>query len=129
PLVVSFRRFVPNTLGLTPGILLPTCAPSRCSPCLQSDLMRILTPQIRSVGIISAVLLSLLPVPDVLLAEITITNIPGLGGSATEVIALNNSGMVAGFSRTPADADQHAFLFSGGILYDLGGHFSVAYGV
>jgi len=70
-----------------------------------------------------------LPVPGVLLAETTITNIPTLGGSASEVRALNNSGMVAGFSRTPGDADQHAFLFSGGTLYDLGGHFSVAYGI
>jgi probable HAF family extracellular repeat protein len=65
------------------------------------------------------------PVPG----QSTIVEIPGLGGSVHQVTGLNSNGMAAGFSRTPADADQHALLFSGGHLYDLGGIFSLAAGL
>jgi len=63
------------------------------------------------------------------MAQSTITNIPSLGGSVVEATALNNNGMVVGFSRTTADTNQHAFLFNDGITHDLGGDFSAAFGI
>src|SRR5689334_13409616 len=51
-------------------------------------------------------------------AQSTITRIPTLGGSAVDVRALNGSGLLAGFSRTVAE-EQHAFLYSGGVMHDL----------
>ena len=52
--------------------------------------------------------------------QATITPVPTLGGDLV-VRALNNAGNVAGFSFTNANNDvQHAFLFSQGILQDLG---------
>jgi len=77
----------------------------------------------------SLVLYGLVASTHALIAQSTITNIPNLGGSVLEATALNNSGMAVGFARTPADADQHAFLFSGGVTYDLGGHFGLASGI
>jgi len=49
----------------------------------------------------------------------TIVRVPHLGGGDGSVRALNNAGAVTGFSFTPSNA-QHAFLFSGGVLQDLG---------
>src|SRR5678815_3622247 len=56
----------------------------------------------------------------------TIVRVPDLGGGDGQVSALNNAGAVTGFSYTPS-GEQHAFLFSNGVLQDLGtlgGHFS-----
>jgi probable HAF family extracellular repeat protein len=49
----------------------------------------------------------------------TIVRVPHLGGGSGRVDALNNAGAVTGFSFTPS-GEQHAFLFSGGVLQDLG---------
>ena len=51
--------------------------------------------------------------------QATITRVPHLGGGHVDVRALNNNGAVAGFSITGA-GEQHAILFSGGVLQDLG---------
>src|SRR5437879_6253556 len=62
----------------------------------------------------------------------TITNLPTLGGSFVSATALNKVGQVTGYSTTTGDAAQHAFLFSGGVMYDLGtlgGTFSQASGL
>src|SRR5260221_1895301 len=75
------------------------------------------------------VLLCLLMAAPSLLAQATITGIPGLGGSYYELRALNRTGMVVGFSYTADDSDQHAILFRNGALYDLGGFFSLAAGI
>jgi probable HAF family extracellular repeat protein len=67
-----------------------------------------------------------------LFGQFTITNVPTLGGTFAQAEALNNSGMVAGFSRTAGNLEQHAFQYSAGVLRDLGtlsGRFSVAWGV
>src|SRR5256885_1734433 len=64
--------------------------------------------------------------------QITLTNIPTLGGTVISATDLNNVGQVVGFSRTAGDTAQHAFLFSGGVLSDLGtlgGRFSLASGI
>src|SRR5438067_2366690 len=75
------------------------------------------------------VLLALLISTASLVAQATITSIPGLGGSYYEARALNRTGMVAGFSYTADNSDQHAFLFHDGTVYDLGGFFSLAAGI
>jgi probable HAF family extracellular repeat protein len=43
-----------------------------------------------------------------------------LGGSGSQAYALNLSGQVAGISDMPGNATQHAFLYSGGKMIDLG---------
>jgi probable HAF family extracellular repeat protein len=61
-----------------------------------------------------------------------ITNLPTLGGSFVTASALNDRGQVVGFSLTPGDAEQHGFLYRGGIIVDLqtlGGTFSLASGI
>ena len=70
------------------------------------------------------VLLWLLMAAPSLLAQATITSIPGLGGAYYELRALNRTGMVAGYSYTADNSDQHAILFRNGALYDLGGFLS-----
>ena len=49
----------------------------------------------------------------------TIINLPTLGGTVMEPKALNRAGQIAGFARL-ANGDQHAFLYSAGVSYDLG---------
>jgi probable HAF family extracellular repeat protein len=77
----------------------------------------------------SWVLASLLVSAAMSPAQVVITNVPGLGGTMQEARGLNRNGMVAGFARTFADTNQHAFIFSGGETHDLGGNFSLATGI
>jgi probable HAF family extracellular repeat protein len=70
---------------------------------------------------VGAVALCWLMTASAALGQTTITHIPGLGAAnpGTTVRGLNNAGQVAGYSRN-AEAQQHAFLFSNGVLHDLG---------
>jgi len=56
-----------------------------------------------------------------------------LGGSGSQAYALNSLGQVAGISDVPGNATQHAFLYSGGRMIDLGTlsgrSISCAYGI
>ena len=51
-------------------------------------------------------------------AQTAITRISTLGGSAVDVRAINSSGVLAGFSRTAIE-EQHACVYSNGVLHDL----------
>ena len=83
----------------------------------------------KNIRSLSFVLVGLVVSTGVVAGQTTITNIPSLGGSVQQATALNKSGIVVGYSYTLANADQHAFVFSGGITYDLGGTFSQASGI
>src|SRR5438477_5178213 len=64
--------------------------------------------------------------------QITITNVTPLGDTAAGATSLNSRGQVVGFFEPPGSGAQHAFLSSGGVLYDLGtlgGSFSLASGI
>lgn len=55
-----------------------------------------------------------------------------LGGSYAQGYAINNKGMVAGYSFISGDAESHAFLYANGSLVDignLGGYDSYATGI
>src|SRR5438067_13689684 len=63
--------------------------------------------------------------------QITITNVTPVGDTAAGATSLNSRGQVVGFFESPGSGTQHAFLSSGGVLYDLGtlgGSFSQAVG-
>ncbi len=64
-------------------------------------------------------LLCWLAIAGVAMGQATITRVPHLGGGDGQIYGLNNAGAVTGFSLTPS-GEQHAFLFSGGVLDDLG---------
>jgi len=49
----------------------------------------------------------------------TIRNLGSLGGGYTEVTAINDAGDVAGTALTPS-GEQHAFVYTGGRMIDLG---------
>src|SRR5262245_58422526 len=51
---------------------------------------------------------------------ITITNLATLGGSSSQVYALNNAGQITGYSFLSGDLTAHAFRFVTGIPADLG---------
>src|SRR5260370_791048 len=62
----------------------------------------------------------------------SVTYLYTLGGSISYASGINNSGQVVGISYTTGDLAQHAFLYSGGAMTDvgtLGGSFSSAYGI
>lgn len=63
--------------------------------------------------------LCLLAMVDTAFGQSVITRLPHLGGGVVQVYALNNSGALVGFSYTEA-GEQHAFLYSGGVMRDLG---------
>src|SRR5437899_12321130 len=50
----------------------------------------------------------------------TIFGLPTLGGSYVQPTALNAAGQVTGFSTILYDAEEHGFLFTGGLTLDLG---------
>ncbi len=63
----------------------------------------------------------------------SMVNIGTLGGSSTVSYAINDAGQVTGFSRD-SNNRNHAFLYSGGVLQDLGalngaGGSSLGYGI
>jgi probable HAF family extracellular repeat protein len=64
-------------------------------------------------------------------AQVSIVEIPSLGGGQAEAQAVNNAGAVAGFSSTAVRGQQHAFLFTGTNLDvgTLGGRFSQGWDV
>jgi probable HAF family extracellular repeat protein len=43
-----------------------------------------------------------------------------LGGNYAQGYAINDAGMVAGYSYLAGDAESHAFLYANGLLVDLG---------
>ncbi|HEX4647113.1 MAG TPA: HYR domain-containing protein, partial [Verrucomicrobiae bacterium] len=49
-----------------------------------------------------------------------ITNLPTLGGSFSEPLALNASGQVVGIASTPGELQYDAFLLSSNVMTDLG---------
>ena len=51
----------------------------------------------------------------------TVTDIGTLGGSYTFGNGINNSGQITGASSLPGDQVDHAFLYSKGVMTDLGG--------
>jgi probable HAF family extracellular repeat protein len=63
------------------------------------------------------------------MAQVTIVQIPTIGGTQAEARALNNNGAVVGFSSTAVSGEQHAFLFTGTTsdLGTLGGRISRAW--
>ena len=50
----------------------------------------------------------------------TIRPLPSLGGSMMQVNGMNSAGQLTGFSYTTGNAAAHAFLYSNGVITDLG---------
>ena len=68
-----------------------------------------------------ALVATLLPAlaPAALAVQYTITDLGTLGGTQSFAYGINNSGQVVGYSDT-SSGNQHAFLYSGGVMQDLG---------
>lgn len=52
--------------------------------------------------------------------EYTIIDLGTLGGTSSVAAGINDLGQVVGYSYTNGDADQHAFIYSNGVMTDLG---------
>jgi probable HAF family extracellular repeat protein len=53
-------------------------------------------------------------------ARYVVVDLGTLGGNSSSATAINDSGVVVGTSRLPGSEVTHAFLFSGGEMWDLG---------
>jgi probable HAF family extracellular repeat protein len=53
-------------------------------------------------------------------ATYRVSNLPSLGGSSSAGSSINNRGLAAGISNLPGDQAQHAALWEGGSILDLG---------
>lgn len=51
--------------------------------------------------------------------QYTVTDLDTLGGSNSYATAVNSSGQVVGYAQT-GSGDDHAFLYSNGMMTDLG---------
>ena len=63
--------------------------------------------------------------------QYTVTDLGTLGGNLSVAEGINNSGQVVGFSED-LSGNEHAFLYSNGIMTDLGtlgGNYSFASGI
>src|SRR3989344_3471563 len=83
---------------------------------------------------LSVAALSLVATTPAWAVAYTITDLGTLGGidNASYAYGINASGQVVGASYAPASSGTRAFLYSGGVmtnLGDLGGNGSVAYGI
>ncbi|HLK14654.1 MAG TPA: hypothetical protein VKT78_07595 [Fimbriimonadaceae bacterium] len=61
-----------------------------------------------------------------------VTDLGTFGGDTSFAYAISPSGLVAGAAYTAGDAEEHGFLYAGGVMTDLGttlGGTTVAYGV
>jgi probable HAF family extracellular repeat protein len=62
--------------------------------------------------------LGLLAAPT--LATAGMIDLGTLGGTVSEAYGINNKGEIVGWSTTAAPSRHHAFLYSGGVMHDLG---------
>src|SRR6185503_13442543 len=53
-------------------------------------------------------------------AAYTLTDLGTLGGSSSQAVAINEAGQIIGQSYLAGDAEQHAFVWQGGVMTDLG---------
>ena len=53
--------------------------------------------------------------------NVTVTNVPSLGGDNLDVYAMNSTGQLTGFSFLAGNNSAHAFLYRNGLPTDLGG--------
>lgn len=60
------------------------------------------------------------PPPQVSLVALGYTDLGTFGGTLTQAAAVNELGQVAGISATTGDVSYHAFLWSHGVMQDLG---------
>lgn len=56
----------------------------------------------------------------------TLVNLGTLGGSYSYGVAVNPSGTVVGWSETSTPGITHSFIYSGGVMTDIGGNFGPA---
>ncbi|MCX5682696.1 MAG: HAF repeat-containing protein, partial [Planctomycetota bacterium] len=68
---------------------------------------------------VATALLTLLCPSGSVFGEYSITDLGTLGGNHSEAYSINSAGQVVGYSAT-AGASNHAFLYSGGAMGDLG---------
>jgi probable HAF family extracellular repeat protein len=52
--------------------------------------------------------------------DFTATDLGTLGGATSEATGINDAGQVVGWSQTASNLNPHAFVYSGGVMTDLG---------
>jgi probable HAF family extracellular repeat protein len=74
--------------------------------------------------IVALTFFAVLSIPDELTAEkrirYVVIDLGTLGGTFSQAFGINNRGFVVGFATTTGDAALHAFLWSKGLMTDLG---------